>query len=160
MHPYIHAQQHPTYIYMYICIYYTYGDISCTYIYIYICIYHNTLCYGWLLGCSVPSSRYTTARIRELGLASMALARSARCSSLLPLQRIWPDFPPLTEAQGALRHATRGSIGIMQRGLQSSLWRLLIYCIAHAQHPPTYIHIYIYIYIHILIHKLAAWIEP
>ena len=43
--------------------------------------------------CLVPSFRYTTARFRELSLAPLALARSARCSSLGSLQRVWPVWP-------------------------------------------------------------------
>ena len=54
---------------------------------------------GFLV-CLVPSFRYTTARFRELSLASLASARSARCSSLRSLQRVWPDprpSPPLSQ---------------------------------------------------------------
>ena len=46
------------------------------------------------LVCLVPSFRYTTARLREPSLASVASARSARRISLRLLQRVCPDPPP------------------------------------------------------------------
>ena len=51
------------------------------------------LCCECRLVCLVASFRSTTARIRELWLASLALARFARCSSLRSLQRLQLDLP-------------------------------------------------------------------
>ena len=46
------------------------------------------------LVCLVSSFRYTTARIRDLSLAPLALARSALCTSLRSPQKVWPAPPP------------------------------------------------------------------
>ena len=74
-----------------VCLVYSFQSAECAW---------SSLCYVRFVINLDPSFRYTTARFRKLSITSLALARSARCSSLLSLQRVWPDLIPSPQAKG------------------------------------------------------------